>query len=214
MMEKNAIFSYFPENFAHKSVSEPFIAYIMSRYLGIGIEMWKQGNPDKFEPDYAVDKEYYEFTLASDKGKRNLIRRLQMATYSSTNIVKDAWDCIQTSLESKMKKHYSVSNVSVCILCLIDFNEAFIQNDGSMSTDLFVLFHDQIFAELKQEYVDKGELCNIFILFPFSNETWWVMDVNERSVIPVRLSEAEIRSGQYPFFSKNMDYYNYFSSHM
>lgn len=211
MMEKNTIFSYFPENFAHKSVSEPFIAYIMSRYLGIGIEMWKQGDPDKFEPDYLVDKNGFEFTIASDRGKNNLIRKLQTVTYSSDNVTKDVWDCIQESLESKMKKNYSVPNVSVCILCLIHFNENFMQSDGSMSVDLFRLFHDQIFNVLKQEYVDKGKLDNLFILFPFSNETWWVMDVNERSVNSVCLSEAEIKSGQYPFFSKNMAYYNYLS---
>lgn len=210
MMNNNSVFSYFPENFVDKTVNEPFIAFIMSKYLGIDLNKWKQGDPNQFIPDYIVDTHYYEFTLASDRTKNNLIRKLQTVTYSSSNIIKDAWKCIQESLDSKMKKNYLVNDVSVCILCLLDFNEDKITTNGTMSSELFRLFHEEIYNSLQVDYLDKGKFQNIYVIFPFSNETWWVMDIEKRDVSPVQLSEVEIKTGKYPFFSKNMEYYKYF----
>lgn len=212
MRSMDSIFSYFPSKFADKAVSEPFIAFIMSKYLGIDLEKWKQGDPNQFIPDYIVNNQYYEFTLASDRGKNNLIRKLQKVTYNSTNVVKDAWKCIQESLDSKMKKNYSVNDISLCVLCLLDFNEDKNTDNGSMSADLFNLCHQGIYDSLQYDYVDQGKFKNIYVIFPFSNETWWVMDVVDRNVSPIQLDESEILTGNYPFFSKNMDYYTLFDN--
>lgn len=182
----------------------------MSKYLGIDLNKWKQGDPNQFIPDYIVDNHYYEFTLASNRGKNNLIRKLQKVTYGSTNIIRDSWQCIQESLDSKMKKNYSVNDVSVCILCLLDFNEDKVTDDGSMSAELFNLLHESIYDSLQSDYVDKGKFKNIYVIFPFSNETWWVMDVVNKNISPIQLSESEIKTGNYPFFSKNTDYYKLF----
>ena len=211
-MNDITIFSYFPDNFMDKAVNEPFIAFIMSKYLGINLNNWKQGDPNQSIPDYIVDNCYYEFTLASDRAKNNLIRKLQKVTYCSQNAIKDAWQCIQASLDSKMGKNYSVNNISVCILCLLDFNENIVAEDGSMSADIFKLFHDEIYDSLQCDYVDKGKFQNIYVIFPFSDETWWVMDIVKRSISQIKLSESEIKTGNYPFFSKNMDYFNFFNS--
>lgn len=66
-----------------------------------------------------------------------------------------------------MGKNYSVNNISVCILCLLDFNENIVAEDGSMSADLFKLFHDEIYDSLQCDYVDKGKFQNIYVIFPF-----------------------------------------------
>ena len=210
-MDNNFIFSYFPDDFFNKNVNEPFIVFLMSKYMKNDIDDWKQGNPNEFIPDYVVNDHYYEFTLASNRCKNNLIRKLQKVTYESKNVIKDAWQCIQESLDSKMKKNYSVDDVSVCILCLLDFNEDKITDNGSMSAELFNLFHRDIYDSLQSDYISKGNFKNIYIIFPFSNETWWVMDIVKSNISSIQLSEAEIKSGNYPFFSRNMNYYELFN---
>lgn len=209
-MNMDSIFSYFPDKFADKSVSEPFIAFLMSKYLAVSLDKWQQGNPNKFEPDYVVNNQFFEFTIASDRKKVNLIQKLQRVTYSSTNIIKDSWNCIQESLEAKMKKNYSVDNVSVCILCLLDFNECFMQSDGSMSIQLFRANHRGIYDEIKSEVIDKGIFYNVYVIFPFSNETWWIMDIVKDDVNPIALTDKEIKTGNYPFYSKNQVYFDFF----
>ena len=211
-MDSNFVFSYFPESFVNKAVNEPFIAFLMSKYLGICIDKWKQENPNAFHPDYSADGQFYEFTLASNRSKNNFIQKLQRVTYNSSNVIKDAWNYIQESLESKAKKQYSVDNVSLCVLCLLDFNEDKITENGSMSADLFQAFHSEIYDLIKSDYVDKGSFKNIYIIFPFSDETWWIMDIIKGIVSPIRLTDKEIKSGNYPFYSKNMEYYNFFNN--
>ena len=53
-MSMDSIFSYFSDKFADKTANEPFIAFIMSKYFGIDLNKWKQGDPNQFIPDYEV----------------------------------------------------------------------------------------------------------------------------------------------------------------
>ncbi len=116
------VLTFLPKNFFNKEINEKFIKLVMKSVLGNGI--WQKGNPELKEPDYIFNNIPLEFTLASDKcnknNKNNFINKLRTITYTTNNSEDDLICYIQEQIEEKSKKQYSLSNVHLCVLCLIE----------------------------------------------------------------------------------------------
>ena len=85
------IYCCFPQNFFHKSVNEPFVQQIMS--IVLERRNWTRGNPDLLEPDYFCDGVPFEFTIASDKKrKNNFIQKYRVGQYTSEDVETDILD--------------------------------------------------------------------------------------------------------------------------
>lgn len=187
-----------PENFFHKSVNEPFIQWIMSTVLEK--EEWKAGNPDQFEPDYFCSGIPFEFTIASDqKRKNNFVQRYQRGMYTSSNIDDDIFGYIKTALEKKAKKNYSVPDVNLCILCMIETTSWVLDEYGSVTYDLIDQQRKEFFEEMKQQYIDTGIFQKIFIIFPDMTAKWWVWDVLTNQRANIQLSPSVLDNHKQPY---------------
>lgn len=192
------VIEFLPHNFFSKEKNEPFIKEIMSVVLKDTV--WIPGNPDIFEPDYFCDGIPFEFTLASDsKRKNNFIQRVQRGTYSSEDVEKEAIAYIRERIADKAAKKYSVSNVHLCVLCLLDMFNWVSDEYGSITHTLTDWRRKQFFDEIKSDYIDTGIFNNIFIIFPDVCAKWWVWDLRSNHKASIQLSDSEINSGKYPY---------------
>lgn len=192
------VIEFLPHNFFSKEKNEPFIKEIMSAVLKDTV--WIPGNPDNFETDYFCDGIPFEFTLASDsKRKNNFIQRVQRGTYSSEDVEKDAIAYIRERIADKAAKKYSVSNVHLCVLCLLDMFNWVSDEYGSITHTLTDWRRKQFFDEIKSDYIDTGIFNNIFIIFPDVCAKWWVWDLRSNHKASIQLSDSEINSGKYPY---------------
>ena len=192
------IYCYFPPNFFHKSVNEPFVQQIMS--IVLERKNWTPGNPDTLEPDYFCDGVPFEFTIASDKrNKNNFIQRYRVGQYASEDVEADIFGYIDTALRSKARKNYSVPNVHLCVLCLIDGTSWVLDEYGSITYHLVDGRREKFFSEIKRRYINNKIFQNIFLIFPDMSAKWWVWDVltNQRSC--VQISPSQIMSKKVPF---------------
>ncbi len=192
------VIEFLPHNFFSKEKNEPFIKEIMSAVLKDTV--WIPGNPDNFETDYFCDGIPFEFTLASDsKRKNNFIQRVQRGTYSSEDVEKEAIAYIRERIADKAAKKYSVSNVHLCVLCLLDMFNWVSDEYGSITHTLTDWRRKQFFDEIKSDYIDTGIFNNIFIIFPDVCAKWWVWDLRSNHKASIQLSDSEINSGKYPY---------------
>lgn len=192
------VIEFLPHNFFSKEKNEPFIKEIMSAVLKDTV--WIPGNPDNFETDYFCDGIPFEFTLASDsKRKNNFIQRVQRGTYSSEDVEKEAIAYIRDRIADKAAKKYSVSNVHLCVLCLLDMFNWVSDEYGSITHTLTDWRRKQFFDEIKSDYIDTGIFNNIFIIFPDVCAKWWVWDLQSNHKASIQLSDSEINSGKYPY---------------
>lgn len=192
------VIEFFPHNFFSKEKNEPFIKEIMSAVLKDTV--WIPGNPDNFETDYFCDGIPFEFTLASDsKRKNNFIQRVQRGTYSSEDVEKDAIAYIRERIADKAAKKYSVSNVHLCVLCLLDMFIWVSDEYGSITHELISWRRNQFFDTMKSDYIDTGIFNNIFLIFPDLCAKWWVWDLLSNHKASIQLSDSEISSGKYPY---------------
>lgn len=192
------LYCYFPQNFFHKSFNEPFIQHIM----GVVLERknWTSGNPDLFEPDYFCDGIPFEFTIASDKKrKNNFIQKYRMGQYSSEDVEKEVFGYVKSAVESKAQKHYSVPNVHLCVLCLIDCTSWVWDEYGSETYDLVDGWREEFFSEIKDRYILGKNFNNIFLIFPDMFARWWVWDVSTNHRSSIELSPSLIMSKRVPF---------------
>lgn len=195
--------AFLPPNFVHKSVNEPFIQEIMG--LALGRRNWSQGNPDKFEPDYFCDGMPFEFTIASDrKKKKNYIQRFRSATYESENVENDVIQYIRESVQQKLSKQYSISNVHLCVLCLMDLTDWVLDEYGSITHHLTDYIREEFFLWIKQQCIETKKFNNVFVIFPDMFSKWWVWDVLTGCKANIQLSAEDMLGGKYPFWvSKN-----------
>lgn len=192
------VIEFLPHNFFSKEKNEPFIKEIMSAVLEDTV--WMPGNPDNFEPDYFCDGIPFEFTLASDsKRKNNFIQRVQRGTYSSEDVEKNAIAYIRERIADKAAKKYSVSNVHLCVLCLLDMFNWVSDEYGSITHTLTDWRRKQFFDEIKSDYIDTGIFNNIFLIFPDVCAKWWVWDLRSNHKASIQLFDSEINSGKYPY---------------
>lgn len=192
------VIEFLPHNFFSKEKNEPFIKEIMSAVLKDTV--WIPGNPDNFETDYFCDGIPFEFTLASDsKRKNNFIQRVQRGTYSSEDVEKDAIAYIRERIADKAAKKYSVSNVHLCVLCLLDMFNWVSDEYGSITHELISWRRNQFFDKMKSDYIDTGIFNNIFLIFPDLCAKWRVWDLLSNHKASIQLSDSEISSGKYPY---------------
>lgn len=212
-MDTNALefefISYYPKDFYHKSVNEPFIQKIMASAFP-GTE-WVNGNPNNFEPDYFCNGVPFEFTIASDSKKRNnLIQKLLWKKYSTEDVEQDVISYIQERIQDKASKRYSVNNVHLCVLCLLDLSDWVSDYYGSYTHELGDYRRKQFFADLRDKYINTGVFNNIFIIFPDLGATWWVYDVLTEKRSCYSLTDEEILSGTMPYSALKELYESYF----
>lgn len=197
--------AYLPPDFRRKSVNESFIQKAMELALGCG--NWIPGIADRFEPDYFCDGVPFEFTIASNRKKKgNYIQRVYSGSYTTNDVEQDAFQYIQESIQQKLKKNYSVSNVHLCVLCLIDLTDWVLDEYGSITHHLLDHIRQNCFDWIKSQCIDSKKFSNVFVIFPDMFARWWVWDVQTDHKANIRLSEADILSGQYPFWLNQQSY--------
>ena len=190
--------SFFPKDFRNKKVNEPFIQKIMASVLPTG--EWKKGDPGKFEPDYFLNGTPFEFTIASDSRKKNnFIQKYFRGMYSSEDVEQDVFSYLTERICDKASKQYSVENVHLCILCLLDLSNWVLDYYGSVTQALVDYSRQQFFVKARSEFIDTKVFSNIFILFPDPCAKWWIYDVLTESREFYALTDDEIKSGKVPF---------------
>lgn len=200
-MENGVLYSiteYFPKDFFNKRVNEQFIQMLMETVLEKGD--WKPGNPDEFETDYLFNGVPFEFTLASNsKRKNNFIQRMQRGIYTSDDVESDAISYIEERIADKAKRHYSLPNVHLCVLCAMEMFNWVSDEYGSVTHDLVDWKRDQLFTKIKRDYIETGKFNNVFLLFPDIFAKWWVWDVRTGHKASIHLPTEDIQSGKYPY---------------
>ena len=198
------VYEFFPRNFFNKNNNEEFIKFIMKNVLPDG--KWVKGNVNLHEPDYFYNGIPLEFTMASDKKrKNNFIFRLKNAKYLTENIEQDLFKYITQKLEDKAKKKYLVSNnetqVYLCVLCLLDRYEWISDFYGSKTHFITDLPREKFFNEIKQKYLETNVFKGIYIIFPDIMASWWVWDLNTENKAKLTLvpPTSNLRDCPYPF---------------
>lgn len=192
------IISFIPKDFFNKENHEGFIHLTMKSVLGEG--EWENGDPNKKEPDYIFNNVPFEFTLASDKCNNNFINRLRTHSYTTNNSEDDALSYIEHQIKKKSKKEYSLPNVHLCILCLIEQFNWISDKYGSYTHHLIDYTREQFFNKIKIKYIDTKIFSNIFIIFPDMTANWWVWDVSSDKKVSLRVHPKMIESRKYPFY--------------
>lgn len=199
---------YTPENFYNKNCNEKFIQYIMSRTLLKND--WRNGDPNKFEPDYFCDGVPYEFTLASaGENGGTYVRKIKNATYASNDVEKDAMNYIWKSVEKKARKNYAVEHINLCVLCLLNLYGWMSDEYGSVLVTADDLRREKFLDNLKTQYIKSKRFDNIFIIILGLAAEWWVFDVQKGAKSYVQLSDKEIFEGKMPYTTIKTDYNKY-----
>lgn len=190
--------SFLPNDFFSKDVNEPFIQKMMAAVMPGST--WVKGDPNKFEPDYFCNAAPFEFTLASDsKRKNNFIQRFRCGTFCSDDAAKDLFGFIEDRIADKASKNYAVTNVNLCVLCLLDMTDWVLDEYGSVTHSDTDHPRQQFFSRLKETYISTDVFDNIFLIIPDVCAKWWVFNVLADSRTAVSLTDENIRSGQYPY---------------
>ena len=197
--------AFLPENFLNKSVNEPFIQRIMQ--IVLGRSNWVPGNANCFEPDYFCDGIPFEFTIASDrKNKGNYIQKFVSGRYTTEDMEQDIFQYIRQSVQKKLEKQYSVPNVHLCVLCLMDLTYWVLDEYGSVTHCVLDYTREEFFEWIKGECIDTKKFNNVFVIFPDMAAKWWVWDVKTGYKASVQLSTENILSKKYPFWINNDAY--------
>ena len=193
-----AMVEHFPDNFFNKHVNEPFIQKIMASVTNY--QNWIPGNPNYYEPDYFADGKAFEFTIASDSRKKNnFIQRTLSATYATDDVQSDVFSYIAERIDDKAGKRYSVDNVHLCVLCLLEMYNWVAGIYGQHFDKLLDYRRKVFFDELKATYIQSGIFKNIFIIFPDPFAKWWVYDMLSNGYDFYQLTKEEIMCGNVPF---------------
>ena len=191
--------TFLPDNFLHKSVNEPFVQKVLATVLGES--EWTSGNAEKFEPDYFCGGIPFEFTIASNRKKKgNYIQKFYSGEYTTEDVEQDIFQYIRESVQSKIEKQYSVANVHLCVLCLMDLTHWVLDEYGSVTQCLFDHTREKFFAWIKEQCIDTKKFNNVFVVFPDMAAKWWVWDVLTNHRACVCLSPEELLSKRYPFW--------------
>ena len=191
-----------PKNFLRKSVNEPFIQQIMR--IALGRTNWAPGNADNFEPDYFCDGVPFEFTIASNRKKKgNYIQKFCSGTYTSEDMEQDIFQYIRESIQQKLEKQYSVPNVHLCVLCLMDLTYWVLDEYESVAHNLLDHTRAAFFYWIKKQCIDSRKFNNVFVIFPDMAAKWWVWDVLTGYKASVQLSTEDLLSNQFPFWIDN-----------
>lgn len=190
--------TFYPENFFHKTKNEPFIQMLMQAALPN--THWQKGDPNKLETDYFCNKTPFEFTIASNRNaKQTFVAQLISNKYTTDNLENDVFSFIQESIVAKSLKKYSVTDIHLCILCLLDMFSWVANEYGSYTHCIFDCQREQFFNKIKKDFISTKTFNNIFILFPDIAAKWWVWDVLSNRKTYYQLTDDMIKSGEYPY---------------
>ena len=196
---------YFPRKFFNKEVNEPFVKWVLSKSF-LAEKEWISGNADKGEPDYFYDGIPFEFTLACDEAVHDtFIMRLRSGKYSSNDLEKDICEYIQTSINKKANKNYSVGGIHLVVIIPIDMFSWVSDYYGSVTHYIFDYRRKEFFEKLRIKYIQNEVFNNIFIVFPDIALKWWVYDVKTENRAFAFLTNEEIESGNYPYIEVEKD---------
>ena len=204
------ILSFFPQNFFNKEVNEEFIKLVMSSIFSNG--KWIKGEANKKEPDYIYNGIPFEFTLASDKcnnkNKDNFIKRMKIGEYTSENVEKDAFYYIEEQIKDKTTKEYSLENINLCILCLLDRFDWISDEYDSLTHFITDYPRDCFFKYIKETYIDTKTFNNIYLIFPDIVANWWVWDVKSNKKVKLQVEPFMMEAMKYPYFIGKQLYIN------
>ena len=146
---------FLPKHFFNKNVNEEFIKLVMKSILPNG--QWIKGNDNRKEPDYIYNNVPFEFTLASNKCNRklkdNFINKLRTTGFKSNNTEDDLINYIREQVSAKANKKYSLKNIHLCVLCLIDKVDWVLDEYGSSLYYLVENKREKFFQEIKNNYI-------------------------------------------------------------
>lgn len=201
--------SFLPQNFFNKNVNEKFIKLVMKSIFN---GEWKKGCEEKNEPDFICNGVPFEFTLASDKcnrkNKNNFIRRMKIGQYTSEDVEKDAFFYIEEQIKDKTTKKYSLKNVHLCVLCLLDRFDWISDEYGSYTHFLMDYQRENFFKHIKETYIETKKFSNIFLIFPDMTSYWWVWDVLSDKKVSLFVTPKMIESKNYPYWIEKNLYLN------
>lgn len=192
------IVTFYPENFFRKMNNESFVQMLMQ--TAFPNTYWKKGCPNKFEPDYFCNETPFEFTIASNRNaKQTFVAQLMHNKYATDNLEGDVFSYIRESIKVKSLKRYSVVNVHLCILCLLDMFNWVSDEYGSVTHCILDYQREQFFNEIKQEFILTKKFSNVFIIFPDISAKWWIWDVLSNRKTCFQLTDDMIKGGEYPY---------------
>lgn len=190
---------FLPDDFTNKTKHEPFTQTLMK--IVLEKKQWRPGNANKGEPDYFCENTPFEFTLASnEKKKGNYIQKLKRGEYTTNDLEPEVLEYIRKSIEKKIQKKYSVSNVHLCVLCLINMTFWVLDEYGSVLEDSSTTNREELFDWITKNCLDTNKFKNVFIIFPDLCANWWVWDVKTTKKSRVHLSDKDILSQKVPFW--------------
>ncbi len=199
------IISFLPDDFFNKRINEPFIRFIMEHILEES--EWQPGNPDKGEPDYFCNGIPIEFTLVADTKKTDsFVMRMKQGHFESHDVETEVFNYIAERIADKATKNYSVGNVHLCMLCMLDMFGWVAGEYGSVFHELLDYKRKEFFKYLKEYYIDTGKFSNVFILFPDMCAKWWMFDVKTDVKVSYQLSDDEIKYHKLPFILEKHAY--------
>ena len=196
------VLTFLPQDFFNKNVNEEFIKLVMSSIFSEG--EWVKGIANNKEPDYLYNSIPFEFTLASDKcnnkNKDNFIKKMKDGEYTSENVEKDAFCYIEEQIKDKTTKEYSLENVHLCILCLLDRFNWVSDEYGSWTHFITDYQRELFFKYIKESYIDTKTFNNIFLIFPDIFANWWVWDVKSNTKAKLQVEPFMMEAMKYPYY--------------
>lgn len=175
---------YFPPDFfgnktkKDKSVTpcEALMRELISHHQGINVADVKRGDESKKEPDFKIGGEWVEIRYSEEKAQRHM---KQEGSYQSNRTLQLFIEEVQHAIEAKAKKTYSVDNVAVGILSLIDTTLFSCENKGNKLHDCIIKQRDDFFEHLVQEYITTGIFKNIYIVTIGYDRVFVVFDIKK-----------------------------------
>ena len=96
--------------------------------------------------------------------KDNFIKKMKDGEYTSENVEKDAFCYIEEQIKDKTTKEYSLENVHLCILCLLDRFNWVSDEYGSWTHFITDYQRELFFKYIKESYIDSKSFNNIFLI--------------------------------------------------
>lgn len=188
---------YLPPRFLDKEVNEEIVFHMMNAVKHY--DDVRRGDPNWKEPDFIVDNEGLEVTLASDNHSNpSFINEFCDGVFSPADLKNDSFQYIRNALERKSKKEYSTQRTSLAILCMLELFP-WVSSDYDAYTA--PSFYDRCSAfveEIARQYVDSSLFENVYLLLPDLQRHWYVQDIGERRLYPLTI----LKDAPVPYYER------------
>lgn len=194
------IFQSFNETFFYKNENENFCKNVLLEVLNF--TKWRKGNADIREPDLIFnDFIPFEITLISDYRKqKNLIQRLNpkasKCPFESSDIIAEISHGLFESIKQKQEKVYCFEKVNLCLISPLPIDSW--TNEELLNLTWFFNVNALIPLEnVKNQFLHKGNIENIYVLVPTLDAKWCLIDLNN----DIRyFYQGDINNPKYPYF--------------